>query len=121
MGISSIDNSTAIKEDFLQLFVTQLRNQSPLDPLKGHEFIAQLAQFTSLEQLTNLNSSFSDMLKSQQLLEGSDLIGKTATYLDMDSGEESQGRIDGVKISDDTIAVVIQNREIPISSLTGIF
>ncbi|MFQ5714624.1 MAG: flagellar hook capping FlgD N-terminal domain-containing protein [Candidatus Scalinduaceae bacterium] len=121
MDVSGVDNSTAIKEDFLRLFVAQLKNQSPLDPLKGHEFIAQLAQFTSLEQLTNLNVSFSDILKYQQLLGGGELIGRNATYLDTDAGGESQGIIDGVKISDGTIAVVIQNKEIPISNLTGIF
>ncbi len=121
MAVSSVDNSNIMKEDFLRLFVTQLKNQSPLDPLKGHEFIAQLAQFTSLEQLTNLNVSFSDILKYQQLLEGGELIGRNATYLGADSGGDSQGIIDGVKISDGKIAVVIQNKEIPISSLTGIF
>ncbi len=121
MEVSSIDNSTDIKEDFLRLFVAQLKNQSPLDPLKGHEFIAQLAQFTSLEQLINLNVSFSDILKFQQLLGGGELIGRNATYLGTGAGGESQGMIDGVKISDGTITVVIQNKEIPISNLTGIF
>ncbi len=121
MAVSSIENSIATREEFLNLFVAQLKNQNPLDPLKGHEFIAQLAQFTSLEQLINLNVSFSDILKFQQLLGGGELIGRNATYLGIDTGEESQGMIDGVKISDGTITVVIQNKEIPISNLTGIF
>lgn len=119
MAVSSIDNAIASREEFLKLFIAQLKNQNPLDPLKGHEFIAQLAQFTSLEQLINLNVSFSDILKFQQLLGGGELIGRNATYLDSDG--ESQGMIDGVKISDGTITVVIGNKEIPISNLTGIF
>ncbi len=121
MAVSGIVNSDVSREEFLNLFVAQLKNQNPLDPLKGHEFIAQLAQFTSLEQLMNLNVSFSDILKFQQLIGGGELIGKNATYLDTDAGGESQGMIDGVKISDGTITVVIQNKEIPISNLTGIF
>ena len=119
MDVSSIGNSTATREEFLKLFVAQLKNQNPLDPLKGHEFIAQLAQFTSLEQLINLNVSFSDMLKFQQLLGGGELIGRNATYLDSDG--ESQGMIDGIKISDGAIAVVIGSKEVPISNITGIF
>ena len=119
MDVSSIGNSTATREEFLKLFVAQLKNQNPLDPLEGHEFIAQLAQFSSLEQLTNLNVSFSDMLKFQQLLGGGELIGRNATYLDSDG--ESQGIISGIKISDGAIAVVIQNKEVPISNITGIF
>ena len=67
MDATAIGSSAVNKEEFLRLFVTQLKNQSPLDPLKGHEFIAQLAQFSSLEQLTNLNTSFEDNLKFQQL------------------------------------------------------
>jgi len=45
------------REDFLTLLVAQLRNQDPLSPLEPHEFAAQLAQFTSVEQLTTLNAA----------------------------------------------------------------
>jgi flagellar basal-body rod modification protein FlgD len=45
------------KDEFLQLLVTQLRNQDPMSPLQPHEFAAQLAQFTSVEQLTQLNDA----------------------------------------------------------------
>ncbi|ODS30467.1 MAG: flagellar hook assembly protein [Candidatus Scalindua rubra] len=121
MEVSNISSSAVNKEDFLRLFVAQLKNQSPLDPLKGHEFIAQLAQFSSVEQLTNLNASFADTFKFQQLLGGGDLIGKKATYLDTASGGISEGVIDGATIDDDSISVIIQNKEIPISNITGIF
>ncbi len=117
--MASVDNISTGKEDFLKLFVAQLKAQNPLDPLKGHEFIAQLAQFTSLEQLTNLNASFSDMLKYQQLLEGSELIGKNAAFLSTDG--DSQGLISGIKISDGAIVAVIGSKEVPISNITGIF
>jgi flagellar basal-body rod modification protein FlgD len=121
MAELSISNISESRDDFLRMFVTQLKHQSPLDPLKGHEFVAQLAQFTSLEQLTNLNISFSDMLKFQQLFEGSGLIGRNATYLGTDTDGESQGMIDGVKVSDGEIVALIQSEEIPISDITGVF
>ncbi|MHC4182553.1 MAG: flagellar hook capping FlgD N-terminal domain-containing protein [Planctomycetota bacterium] len=115
----SIENVSTGKEDFLRLFVAQLKAQNPLNPQEGHEFIAQLAQFTSLEQLTNLNTSFSDMLKYQQLLGGGELIGKNAEYLGTDG--ESQGVVSGIKISDGAIVAVIGSNEVPISNITGIF
>ncbi|MFQ5963000.1 MAG: flagellar hook capping FlgD N-terminal domain-containing protein [Candidatus Scalinduaceae bacterium] len=119
-SVANISNSGASKEDFLRLFVTQLKNQTPLDPLKGHEFIAQLAQFSSLEQLTNLNTSFSETFKLQQLIGGGGLIGKEAKFIGV-SGGASQGVITGVKTGNGTISVIIQNEEIPLSNITEIF
>lgn len=67
------------KDDFLKLFVTQLRYQNPLDPMNNTEFTSQLAQFSSLEQLQNMNTQISDLLLSQNSLQNtmiSNLIGK---------------------------------------------
>jgi len=120
-SVGSVASSAVNKDEFLKLFVAQLKNQSPLDPLKGHEFIAQLAQFSSVEQLTNLNTSFADEFKFQQLLGGGDLIGRKATYVDIFSGGIGEGIIRGSKITGDTTSVIIDNKEIPISNITGIF
>ncbi len=66
---------TALGQDaFLQLLVTQLRNQDPLSPLQPHEFAAQLAQFSSVEQLSHLNDAVTAQAANQQL---STLINKT--------------------------------------------
>ncbi|HAW50293.1 TPA: flagellar hook capping protein [bacterium] len=46
------------REDFLKLLVTQMKNQNPLEPLHHHEFIAQLATFSTLEQVIQLNENF---------------------------------------------------------------
>lgn len=124
MAVSSLGATSAAmvnKEEFLKLFVAQLKNQSPLDPLKGHEFIAQLAQFSSVEQLYSLNTTFAAEFKFQQLLGGGDLIGRNATYVDTTFGGIGQGIIQGSLISNGITSVMIDNKEIPISDLTGIF
>lgn len=74
------------KEGFLQLLVAQMKNQDPTNPLKGTEFATQLAQFNSVEQLLNLNSSMESMVNSQEMMASSlsnvmtaSLVGKSVT------------------------------------------
>ena len=62
------DQGTLGKEDFLRLLVTQLRNQDPINPVKGEDFAAQLAQFSSVEQLQNINANLENNLEMDLLL-----------------------------------------------------
>ena len=67
------------RDAFLKLFTTQLKNQNPLDPMENEAFVAQLAQFSSLEAMTGVRSSMDSMAadsKSSRFLLGSTLIGK---------------------------------------------
>ncbi|HTF99177.1 MAG TPA: flagellar hook assembly protein FlgD [Nitrospirota bacterium] len=73
-------SKTLGESDFLKLLTTQLQAQNPLNPMDSTNFTAQLAQFSSLEQLTNINSEMSSLLASQQSLQNTmvtSLIGKT--------------------------------------------
>jgi flagellar basal-body rod modification protein FlgD len=56
------------KDDFLKLLIVQLRNQDPMDPMKGTEFATQLAQFSSVEQLSNINTNLTDSISANQLM-----------------------------------------------------
>ena len=82
------------KEDFLTLLVAQLQNQDPLNPDDPTEFTAQLAQFSSLEQLYNLNDSMEALTSSQESSDAiatTDLIGKTISYADENFTIEDDG------------------------------
>ncbi|MBC7384550.1 MAG: flagellar hook assembly protein FlgD [Cryobacterium sp.] len=70
------------KDDFLKIMITQMKNQDPTSPFKAEEMATQMAQFASVEQLQNLNSSVGKMANSNQPLERlamTNLIGKTVT------------------------------------------
>jgi flagellar basal-body rod modification protein FlgD len=72
------------KNDFLNLLVTQMQYQDPLEPMKNEEFVAQLAQFSSLEQLTNLNTTMNQNNLLEQSINNSqavNLIGKNITVM----------------------------------------
>ncbi|MBK8231928.1 MAG: flagellar hook capping protein [Candidatus Eisenbacteria bacterium] len=68
------------RDEFLSLLILQMRNQDPLDPMENQEFIAQLAQFTSLEQMMSLNQKFDDSMVLTQSLNNAaaaGMIGRT--------------------------------------------
>ena len=117
---SSTDSTSTLgKDDFLQLLVTQLKNQDPLDPVKNEDFIAQLAQFNSLEQMMNLNTSFSKMLELQTLSGASNFIGKQVSWFDS-SGNEQNGVVDAVTVISGTPMLVIGNQQVSTSDIFAI-
>ena len=68
------------QDDFLSLMLAQMRNQDPIHPLEGKDFLAQLAQFTSVSGIQNLNTSMQTMIDSlhnDQALTAANFVGKT--------------------------------------------
>ena len=85
------------KQDFLTLFTAQLKNQDPLDPVKNEAFVAQLAQFSQLEALTNMQGSldsFVTSMSSERLLGSASLIGKKVSMADVPTALGESGGID---------------------------
>ncbi len=66
--------NTLGKDEFLNLLVTQLQYQDPLNPMDSTDFTAQLAQFSSLEQLSNLNGKFDQLARSQEALNNTQAV-----------------------------------------------
>jgi flagellar basal-body rod modification protein FlgD len=86
------------KQEFLTLFTAQLQNQNPLEPVKNEAFVAQLAQFSQLEALTNMQGSLDNFVKSysgERMLGSAALIGKKVSVIDTPTQLTSGGVIDG--------------------------
>jgi flagellar basal-body rod modification protein FlgD len=88
------------KTEFLTLFTAQLKNQNPLDPVKNEAFVAQLAQFSQLEALTNMQNSlerFVSVMGNERLLSSSALIGRSVavenSWLEVEQGQGAEARI----------------------------
>lgn len=85
-GVDQFKDSSLGKDAFFDLLITQLRNQDPLKPMEDKEFIAQMAQFSSLEQMQNMNENMEQFLQMQTLTRGAALIGKQVEVVE-DQGE----------------------------------
>lgn len=72
---------TLDKDDFLKILITQLQNQDPTKPMEDREFIAQMAQFSSLEQMTNMGREFSKVASVLRLGEAQSMLGKNVEII----------------------------------------
>ncbi|WP_375537737.1 flagellar hook assembly protein FlgD [Candidatus Borreliella tachyglossi] len=84
------------RNDFLKLLITQLRYQDPTDPMKDKEFIAQMAQFSTLEQMTNMSKSFEKLSSALGINKDLDLLGKIIEFKHAD-GEVVRGKVTNIK------------------------
>lgn len=87
-------SSSLGKDDFLKLLIAQLTHQDPTSPMENTEFIAQMAQFSSLEQMTNMNEEFSKM---NLMLVSSQAVGTIGKSVDIDlNGASVSGKVEAV-------------------------
>lgn len=113
-------NAATANREFLQLLTVQLQNQDPFEPVKQENFIAQLAQFSTLEGVEKLNSSFASMLRLQELAQGIDIVGRTVDYFDSGTNQIDRGRVSELFVDQGTIMLMINNRPISLDSIAGI-
>ena len=73
---NTLPNQNLGREDFLKILLTQLAHQDPTAPMEDKEFIAQMAQFSSLEQMTNMAADFARMASMLRVTEASGALGK---------------------------------------------
>jgi len=99
------------KDEFLQLLVTQMQYQDPLNPTSDTEFIAQMAQFSSLEQMQNLNNSFS-------VYKAYELVGKQVSGTV--NGTLIEGIVDSVRNQADGQYAVIGDSLISVDKITKV-
>jgi flagellar basal-body rod modification protein FlgD len=86
----TLDNGREVKQnlgkdDFLQLLIAQLRHQDPMEPMQDREFIAQMAQFSTLEQMTNMSGEFEQLSRLLQGSQAVELLGRTVTVASGDA------------------------------------
>lgn len=126
-------NSELGKDAFLQLLITQLQHQDPTNPMDDREFISQMAQFSSLEQMQNMTKAIESLLISQQqtqMMSYSSFIGKEVKWHEItdekdEKGDfvinEGTGIIESLKFVDGSVEFILADgKKIAPGNISGI-
>lgn len=116
---SSKQQGQVDKDLFLQILTTQLRNQDPTQPMDDREMIAQMAQFSTLEQISNLNQAFNQFIDSQQvdISRYSTMMNKEVSWTDDVTGQQDSGVVKGIIKKDDQFFYQVNDEEIPVGNI----
>jgi flagellar basal-body rod modification protein FlgD len=114
-----IPKQTLGQDDFLKLITVQLAHQDPLKPMEDTAFIAQMAQFTSLEQTTQLSKEFASLRANSELTAAGGLLGRQVTVSDA-QGNVVTGVVSAVDSTTTTPRLLIDGALYAYSSVTKV-
>lgn len=124
---STRDAQTLDKDAFTQLLVTQLQNQDPMSPQSNDELAAQLAQFSSLEQMELVNENLVGIARLDQnnallaqITGASALVGQTVSYEDPTTGGLVEGEVEYAKVQDGVVYLGVGGEDVPLGLVAEI-
>lgn len=121
-GLTGPANTQAAGQDkdmFLQLMVTQMRYQDPLNPTDSGEFLAQSAQFTALEKMQAVADQSALLLSAQMAFGASGLVGRNISWTDSD-GATQKGVVSGVNFGAAGPVLDVNGAEVPLGSVLSV-
>lgn len=107
------------QSDFLKLLSTQLSTQDPLNPVKDTDFIAQLAQFSALQQNQAINANTADMRSTQAFATAAQLVGKTVELQVSDTATLT-GVVTGMKMDSGVPKLVVNGAAFDLSQVNSV-
>ena len=107
------------KDDFLKLLVSQLQHQDPMNPVDDKDFMGQMAQFTSVEQLTNMATAIDRMSIASQSTQSVALIGKTVSWKKED-GTTGEGIATSVSFADGAIKIAVGDAQVAPNEIVSV-
>lgn len=108
------------KESFLKLLVTELKHQDPTKPMEDKEFIAQMAQFSSLEQMSNMNKEIKNLLGSSRASEAYGILGKEVDTFDTEKKTRISGIVSSVFYKGEELMLKVGVEEVPMKNVHSV-
>lgn len=103
---AAVQNQSISQKEFIDLFLAQLRFQDPMEPLDNREFLAQLAQFSALEQSRLSNESLQSLLRMNSSSQALTLLG-SKVEVEMDTGVRHVGQVEAVHYTNEGPSLTI--------------
>lgn len=119
MAVESTTSASSLQMDYMKLLITQLQNQNPLEPMNNTEMASQMAQFSQLQQLEDMNGSFSKVLEKTELNYANSLMGKKIVFAGSD-GQLTSGTVEAIGIYDDGIVLKVGDYEVNLDAVWAI-
>lgn len=113
-------SSAVSKQEFLQLLVAQLRNQDPMKPMDNQQFITQLAQLQTLEQVEALAAASQLSLETQTINQSLSLLGRRVEYFTADGDTTRLGTVQRVQVLGGLPTLIVDGREVEPGSVVSI-
>lgn len=118
-GTLRVPSKALGQQDFLKLLSVQMTTQDPMNPQKDTDFIAQMAQFNSLEAMQGMQSGLSQLQQDQQTLQATSLLGRTVE-LQVDKDHTAIGVVSAVKIEAGTPKLIVDNKSYGMGQMISI-
>lgn len=119
-GPATTSATSEDKQMFLELMVAQLRYQDPLNPADSGEFLAQSAQFTSLEKMQDVSDRVGALLGSQMAFGAGAMVGQKVSWIDTDGVTTHAGTISGVTFGAEGPVFDIDGTQVPLAQLLSV-
>ena len=109
------------RDSFLKLLVTEMRHQDPTNPMKDREFISQMAQFSSLEQMTNIHNGIEKLNNRSQFGDAYGLLGKEVEAFIPETGTSLRGEVSRIVFGQDGMKLEVQGRHISMENIHAVY
>lgn len=121
LGVTDVEMQGKLgKDTFLKLLVTELKHQDPTRPMEDREFIAQMAQFSSLEQMTNLNKELRSLVNSSKASEAYGVLGKNIESYDPQAKKRVAGTVSSVFFKGDELMLKVGREEVAMKNVHSV-
>lgn len=119
----STESKVLGQDEFLKILIAQLQNQDPMQPMQDRDFIAQMAQFSSVEQMMSMANEIQLLRQSMGI--SSDLIGKNVSWYEMNSSRTGivtvSGVVEAITFSDGKQFAIVDGKMVAIDELVKIW